>query len=231
MGRKRRREYRVAFDDTGIAVGCLFADPRAVDQGNAETTFGEMQRHRGAYNAGTENHYISTCHAHLHETVSLYMDCRRRERYQAPILTAAGVSPSEIDQRLRGRTHLLRPPWNAYSSSIDLHRIGGAPSCRGVSATSRRGNRRYADPRLSPRRSGGIAPALDAARLDRRRNGLDNARLACRAWHSVSGVQTRSNDARIVFHAGAANVCTGPDVVSGARSVAWSRCRTYPRNT
>ena len=159
------------------------------------------------------------------------MDCRRRERYQAPILTAAGVSPSEIDQRLRGRTHFLRPPWNAYSSGIDLHRIGGAPSCRGVSAASRRGNRHYADPRLSPCRSGGIASALDAARPDRRRNGLDNAHLARRAWHAVSGVQTRSNDARVVFHAGAANVCTGPDVVSGARSVAWSRCRTYPRNT
>ena len=37
---------------------------------------------------------------------------------------------------------------------------------------------------------GGIASALDAARPDRRRNGLDNAHLARRAWHAVSGVQT-----------------------------------------
>src|SRR5215510_7337539 len=132
MGRKCRRKYRVAFDDTGVAIRCLFADPRAVDQGNAEPAFRELQRHRCADTAGTENHYVSTCHTHLRETVSLYMDCRRRERYQAPILTAAGVSPSEIDQRLRGRTHPLRPPWNAYSSGIDFHRIGGAASCRGV---------------------------------------------------------------------------------------------------
>ena len=48
------------------------------------------------------------------------MDCRRRERYQTPILTAAGVSPNEIVQRPRGRTHPLRLPWGAYSSSVDL---------------------------------------------------------------------------------------------------------------
>src|SRR5215470_14397293 len=119
MRRKRRRKYCVALDDTGVAVGCLLADPRAVDQDNTETAFCEMQRHRCADNAGTENHCISTCHTHLQETLSLYMDCRRRERYQTPILTAAGVSPNEIVQRPRGRTHPLRPPWDAYSSSVE----------------------------------------------------------------------------------------------------------------
>src|SRR5215475_3355445 len=151
MRRKRRRKYCVALDDTGVAVGRLFADRRAVDQGNTEPAFCEMQRHRCADNAGTENHCISTCHAHLQETLSLYMDCRRRERYQTPILTAAGVSPNEIDPRTRGRAHSLRPPWDAYSSGVDLYRPGGAASCCGVSAASGRGNRRHANPRLSSR--------------------------------------------------------------------------------
>src|SRR6478609_8402351 len=101
MRRKRRRKYCVALDDTGVAVGCLFADPRTVDQGNTESAFCEMQRHRCADNAGTENHCISTCHTHLQENLSLYMDCRRRERYQTPILTAASVSPNEIVRRPR----------------------------------------------------------------------------------------------------------------------------------
>src|SRR5215475_7872662 len=133
MRRKRRRKYCVALDNTGVAVGCLLADPRAVDQDNTETAFCEMQRHRCADNARTENHCISTCHTHLQKTLSLYMDCHRRERYQTPILTAAGVSPNEFDQRPRGRTHPLRPPWDAYSSGVDLYRPGGAASCCGVS--------------------------------------------------------------------------------------------------
>src|SRR5215470_16199737 len=151
MRRKRRRKYRVAFDDAGVAIGCLFADPRAIDQGNTESAFCEMQRHRCADNAGTKNHCISTCHTHLQETLPLYMDCRRRERYQPSILTAAGVFLNEIDPRLCGRTHLLRPPWDAYRGGIDLYRSGGTASCCGVSATSGRGHRRHADPRLSPR--------------------------------------------------------------------------------
>src|SRR5262249_44721138 len=124
MRRKRRGKYCVALDDTGVAVGCLLADPRAVDQGNTEPAFCEMQRHRCADNAGTENHCINTCHTPLQEPFPLYMVCPRRERYQTPILTAAGVSPNEIDQRPRGRTHPLRPPWNAYSSGVDLYRPG-----------------------------------------------------------------------------------------------------------
>src|SRR6516164_4211770 len=88
MRRKHRRKYRVPLDDTGVAIGCLFADSRAVDQGNTEPAFCEMQRHRCADNAGTENHCISTCHTRLQATFSLYMDCCRRQRYKTSILTA-----------------------------------------------------------------------------------------------------------------------------------------------
>src|SRR6516164_1992265 len=88
MRRKHRRKYRVPLDDTGVAIGCLFADSRAVDQGNTDPAFCEMQRRRCADNSGTENHCISTCHTRLQATFSLYMDCRRRQRYQTSILTA-----------------------------------------------------------------------------------------------------------------------------------------------
>ena len=57
-------EYRVAFDDSGVAIGSLLADARAIDQGDTQTAFGEMQGDRCADNAGAggpSRRY--TCHA------------------------------------------------------------------------------------------------------------------------------------------------------------------------
>src|SRR5262249_29211753 len=60
--RKRMREQRAAFNDAGIAIGGFLARPAPIDESHREPTLDEMQRNRGADDAGTEHDGISTCH-------------------------------------------------------------------------------------------------------------------------------------------------------------------------
>ena len=62
IGRERRREHRVALDHAGIAIGGLLAHAGAIDQRHAQAALGEMQRDRGADNAGAEHDGVRACH-------------------------------------------------------------------------------------------------------------------------------------------------------------------------
>ena len=61
-GRKRVREKRVAFDDAGVAVGGFLARPAAIDQRDRKPALGEVQRRRGADDAGAEHDHIASRH-------------------------------------------------------------------------------------------------------------------------------------------------------------------------
>ena len=63
--RKRRRKDGVAFDDAGIAVGRPLARPAAIDQRDREAALGEMQRDRGADDAGSKHDDIGARHEDL----------------------------------------------------------------------------------------------------------------------------------------------------------------------
>ena len=51
IGRKRRRKYRIAFDNAGIAIGRLLAEPGSINQRHRKPALREMERHRNADNA------------------------------------------------------------------------------------------------------------------------------------------------------------------------------------
>src|SRR5450759_2297439 len=83
IGGKRRREDRVALYNAGIAIGGLLAHAGAIDQRDAHAALDEMQRDRGADNAGAEHNRIGACHGFFSLPLPA---CGERE--QAPIWIA-----------------------------------------------------------------------------------------------------------------------------------------------
>src|ERR1700690_2789319 len=83
IGRERRRKNSIALDHAGIAIGGLLAHAGAIDQRNAQAPLGEMQRNRGADNAGAENDGVRACHISLSPTSSgvFYMEPIGPARY------------------------------------------------------------------------------------------------------------------------------------------------------
>src|SRR6478735_2361481 len=65
IGRKRWREYRIAFDNTGITIGRLLAEAGPVYQRNRQPAFREVDRHRNADNTCAKNNRIGACHGRL----------------------------------------------------------------------------------------------------------------------------------------------------------------------
>ncbi len=63
--RESRRKNRVALDDARIAVGGLLARGAAIDQRDAQSPFCELQRDRGADDAGTEHDGIGSSHGSI----------------------------------------------------------------------------------------------------------------------------------------------------------------------
>ena len=57
-----RRKQRVGLDDAGIAVGGALARLAAVDQRDREAALGEVQRDRGADDAGAEHDRVGASH-------------------------------------------------------------------------------------------------------------------------------------------------------------------------
>ena len=60
--RKRGREHARADDHAGVAVARLLARPTLVDQRDRQALLGEVQRHTGADDAGSENDCVGTRH-------------------------------------------------------------------------------------------------------------------------------------------------------------------------
>ena len=56
------REKRIAFDDSGVAVGGFLARAAAVDQRDRKPALGEMQRRRHADDAGAQHDCIGSGH-------------------------------------------------------------------------------------------------------------------------------------------------------------------------
>ncbi len=107
VGRKGGRKDGVAFDHPGIAVGGLFADRTAIDERNRKAAFGEVQRDRGANNAGTEHDSVEARHA-------VYLPNIRRprgKRAASPILCLTdhmGMRPPAAAPH--ARVAAARPP-------------------------------------------------------------------------------------------------------------------------
>ena len=91
MRRKRRRKNRVAFDDAGIAVGRALARPAAIDQRDRKTALDEMQRDRGADDAGAQDDDIGS--RHVASGTELGTAKYTPERNPAPRLSANETRP------------------------------------------------------------------------------------------------------------------------------------------
>jgi hypothetical protein len=61
-GRERVRKQRIALDHPGIAIGCLLPRRAAVQERDREAALDEVQRDRGADDAGTEHDGVSSRH-------------------------------------------------------------------------------------------------------------------------------------------------------------------------
>ena len=60
--RESGRKHRVAFDHAGVAVGGFLPRLAPIDERDGEPALGEMQRDRGADDAGAEHDRVRASH-------------------------------------------------------------------------------------------------------------------------------------------------------------------------
>src|SRR5262249_14843336 len=104
----------VAFDHAGIAVRGFFARRAAIDERNGEAALGEVERDRGADNAGAEHDGIAARH-------SLFLPKHCAARAHAGGSTADEFSAGYSIWVRAGRGDKARlTPWNHGTEAVPL---------------------------------------------------------------------------------------------------------------